>query len=155
MYSCQNLSSMVMRPIRSRTRASTGSDASRYGCATASAPKASRKAATRNVIEPPRRLGSFDASGVPDHLHCGLTHEDRRVESLSIGDRCHVAIVVARGVAVSGMEPLPDGGAYVGIRAVIQEQPGEGRDEWSALAIVHPEIGLRDDRIEQRGIAAE
>src|SRR5215831_3324369 len=74
---------------------------------------------------------------------------------LTPAERCYVSVIPQRTAAVTLLETLPQRRAYVRICATVQQKQRETRVIRFTLAVVHPEIVLRDDRRVERGVAAE
>src|SRR5687768_8364348 len=94
-------------------------------------------------------------ASVLDQSHGFAAHEDFFREPVAPAEWRHVAIVAKRPAAMAVLEAVAQRCAHVGIRATIEQQPGEPRLVRLSLAVVHPEVALRHDRREQRGVAPD
>src|SRR5262245_63476284 len=74
---------------------------------------------------------------------------------LSPAERCHVPILAQRPAAVPLLEACLQGRPNVGIGPTIKQEARETRFIRLSLAVVEPEVALRDDRRKERRVAAE
>ena len=74
---------------------------------------------------------------------------------LAPAERRHVPILAKRSAPVSLLEAGAEGRPDVRIGPAVQQEAREARFVRLTLAVVDPEVVLRDDRREERGVAAE
>src|SRR5436190_2221071 len=86
----------------------------------------------------PRRCDLRVSPVCGDQLHGRPAHEDLAVESLAPRKWRYVAVLVKCIRAVAGMQLFAQGGSYIRLRAVVEQELREGR-RLLALLIVHPE----------------
>src|SRR5262245_31722243 len=73
----------------------------------------------------------------------------------SPAERCHVPILAQRPPALPLLEPCPQGRPKVGIGTAIAQEARETRFIRLSLAVVDPEVTLRDDCRKERRVATE
>ena len=101
----------------------------------------------------------FHTAMFVDKPHGRLTYEDFRVKMAAPAERCNISILVSC-FRHRILDRIRDGASYADEARTFGSAPWSSNNwvngaTWGCLRVVHPEIRLRDDGAEERGVSAK